>query len=113
MAGSTRGTDIKSWWENRAALRQEVQQSLEGLRSVAQMMASTAGDVRASTAAPAPGDTVRSLTEQADGVTAALAAATQQSARLKFELEGERAAFEQVQQEVAAEAGERTLRDAK
>jgi hypothetical protein len=101
MAGDVRGHDLNSWWENRAAYRDELAREMNQWLAASQTFAQAASGAKPAATAEPPGETLAQLTLAGDALTLALRAAAQQlpsvegvRATAKAEFDKEKAAVE-------------------
>jgi Fe2+ transport system protein B len=96
MAGDVRGTDLDSWWQNRAAYRLDATQSAEQVRGAARGFGQAAGDTVAPRGTGRPKESIEHLLDSGQAAMLSLQKASQQLATL----DGQR---QQAQAECTAE----------
>jgi hypothetical protein len=110
MPGDTRGTDLNSWWRNRAAYRQDVTQNVSRLLALQKRLAAAAGN--AQPVMPAPIDSVDELTEKTNQLLADLAEAKEQLPKHMAAMESDRASLQAIVNNVRAGASQRVRQEA-
>jgi hypothetical protein len=108
MAGDCRGTDLTSWWRNRAAYRKETAQTVAQLREAQSRLERAAGDAEALYFEGPPTEQPGELIENANTTLAALATARAQLPKLLAALESEKTSYSTVNSNVRAAAEQRT-----
>jgi seryl-tRNA synthetase len=110
MPGDTRGTDLNSWWRNRAAFRQDVAQNVSRLRALQNRLSAAAGN--AQPVMPAPSESVEELTEKTNKLLADLAEAKEQIPKHMAAMESDRTSLQAIQNNVRAGASQRVRQEA-
>jgi hypothetical protein len=101
MPSDTRGTDLNSWWSNRAEFRQHSVQGAARLRETGKRLrAAVPGAKRSEEYLFFENETVESILQQADKALAALAKAQAQFPKLTASLESEKGLYQSVTNQV-------------
>jgi Fe2+ transport system protein B len=107
MAGDVRGHDLDSWWQNRAAYRDDVNVAVDQWRVSAEQFASAAGGAPAAASAVPPNETLQSLRQLGQSVLAALKNAVAQLNGLEAEHQRAHSDFAAEQTAIESECHQR------
>jgi hypothetical protein len=105
MPGSTRGSDLNSWWQNRAARRQEIAQAVAPLRDAQSRLSRAAGTSRPASVTTTPTDSADDLVRQANATLSAFSSLSAQAPRLVEAAREEQSALDAVKAAVERSSG--------
>jgi len=102
--GSTRGPDLNSWWQNRAARRQEINQVVTRLRDAQQRLSKAAAHVKFTVSLQPAIDLPDDILRQADATLTAIQSGNQQALQLAEAVKAEQATLAAAQEAVERSA---------
>jgi hypothetical protein len=108
MQGDTRGTDLNSWWRNRALRRQEINQLVAQLRDTQSRLTQAAGNARPSPSGVSTSETPAKVLSEADPILTGLQSVDIQIEQLSSGRAAEQNALESVRAGVQRAAEQRS-----